>query len=87
MKADVTGLPVVTLEGADAAVRGDAMLAGVAAGLFGSLEEARAAMVVARDTFAPDPGRYAAYDAAYRRYLELFEALRPTYERPVPAGS
>ncbi len=30
IKADVCGLPVVTLEGEDAAVRGDAMLAGVA---------------------------------------------------------
>ena len=34
IKADVCGLPVVTLEGDDAAVRGDAMLAGVATGVF-----------------------------------------------------
>ena len=34
IKADACGVPVVTLDGEDAAVRGDAMLAGVAAGVF-----------------------------------------------------
>jgi xylulokinase len=79
IKADVCGLPVVTMEGSDAALRGDAMLAGIASGLFADLDEAAAAMVLRRDLFLPDPGLRTAYDVAYRRYLELFEALRPAF--------
>lgn len=79
IKADACGLPVVTMEGDDAAIRGGAMLAGVAAGAFADLDEAGSAMVVRRAVFTPDPGVRAAYDASYRRYLELFDALRPTF--------
>jgi xylulokinase len=87
IKADVTGLPVVTLEGVEAAIRGDAMLAGVAIGAFRDLEEAGRAMVVRRDTFVPDPTLRATYDEGYRRYVRLFDALRPLFAAaPSPAG-
>lgn len=79
IKADVCGVPVVTLEGEDAAVRGDAMLAGVAAGVFADLDEAAGAMVVRRSVFAPDIAAGRVYEDAYRRYRELFEALRPAF--------
>jgi xylulokinase len=79
IKADVTGLPVVTLEGEDAAVRGDAMLAGVAIGAFRDLEQARSAMVVSGRRFLPDPANREVYDTGYRRYRELFDALRPAF--------
>jgi xylulokinase len=79
VKADACGLPVVTLEGEDAAVRGDAMLAGVAIGLFPDLTAASAAMVAVRERFEPDPMTRGAYDDAYGRYVRLFEALRPLF--------
>ncbi len=79
IKADVCGLPVVTMEGEDAAIRGDAMLAAVAAGLFADLDEASSAMVARRAVFEPDPATRATYDVAYRRYLDLFDALRPAF--------
>jgi xylulokinase len=85
IKADACGLPVVTLEGDSAAVRGDAMIAGVAAGIFPDLEAACAAMVVVRDRYEPDPTTRAAYDDAYGRYIRLFDTLRPlfsTHGRP-----
>jgi xylulokinase len=81
IKADVCGLPVVTLAGEDAAVRGDAMLAGVAAGVFPDLEAADRALVSTKGRFEPNPANRAAYDAAYDRYNWLFEALRPEFER------
>ncbi len=80
IKADVCGLPVVTLEGEDAAVRGDAMMAGVATGTFSTLLEASAAMVVAEARYEPDPATRGVYDAAYRRYGRLFEALQPIFD-------
>jgi sugar (pentulose or hexulose) kinase len=82
IKADTCGLPVVTLQGEDAAVRGDAMLAGVAAGVYTDLDEAIAAMVTTDERYEPDPTAHRAYDAAYARYVELFEALRPMYRPP-----
>ena len=82
VKADVCGRPVLTLEGDDAAIRGDAMLAGVAAGAFADLDEAGRAMVATRRRYAPDPAAHAVYDEAYRRYIALFEALRPLFARP-----
>ena len=85
IKADVCGLPVVTLQGEDAAVRGDAMLAGVAAGVFPDLAAAAARMVHVERRYEPDPAARAAYDAAYDRYVRLFEALRPMFsDRPTP---
>ena len=79
IKADACGLPVVTLEGADAAVRGDAMLAGVACGVFQDLTQASEAMVKVDLRYEPDPATKAAYDDAYGRYVRLFESLRPMF--------
>lgn len=79
IKADVCGTPVVTMEGESAAVRGGAMLAGVVVGAFADLDEAAAAMVVRRAVFTPGAGARVTYDGSYRRYLELFEALRPAF--------
>ena len=84
IKADVCGRPVVTLDGDDAAIRGDAMLAGVAAGIFADLDEAGRAMVRTRRRFTPDPAAVGVYEGVYARYVELFDALRPLF--PHPAG-
>jgi len=82
VKADVCGRPVLTLEGDDAAIRGDAMLAGVAAGIFADLDDAGRAMVATKRRYEPEPAAQAAYDEAYGRYIELFEAVRPMFARP-----
>ncbi len=79
IKADACGLPVITLEGEDAAVRGDAMLAGVATGVFPDLAAAGAVMVLTRERLEPDPANRPAYDLAYARYIQLFDALRPLF--------
>lgn len=82
IKADVCGLPVLTLEGDDAAIRGDAMLAAVAAGIFPDLAAAGKAMVVTKRRYEPDPAAHAVYEGAYARYVQLFEALRPLFAAP-----
>ena len=65
--------------GEHSAIRGNAMLAGVAAGVFADLDEACAAMVVPNRRFEPAPSARATYDAGYQRYLELFDTLRPSF--------
>jgi xylulokinase len=80
IKADVCSLPVVTLRGSEAAVRGDAMLAGVVTGSFTDLEEAARAAVRRQAQFNPNSATQAAYDQAYQRYVRLFEAVRPLFQ-------
>lgn len=89
VKADVCEMDVITLQGEDAAVRGDAMLAGVAAGVFRDVDEAERAMVTVQDRYRPDPTTREAYEAAYRTYRDLFEALRPLFAASTgqPTGS
>ena len=79
IKADVCGLPVITLRGEDAAVRGDALLAGVAAGTFRDLAEGSRAMVSVDRRHEPDPLAGRTYAASYDIYRNLFEALRPVF--------
>lgn len=79
IKADVCATPVVTMAGEGAAIRGGAMLAGVAAGVFADLGEAGAAMIVRRAVFNPDASAGATYERSYHRYLELFDTLRPAF--------
>lgn len=87
IKADTCSMPVVTVRGTGAAVRGDAMLAGVATGTFASLTEACEAAVRPDARFEPDAGSAAAYEAAYQRYIDLFEAVRALFNWPEAATS
>jgi xylulokinase len=82
IKADACGRPVLTLEGEDAAIRGDAMLAGVACGAFTDLDEAGRAMVAVKRRYEPDPATRRVYNEAYATYIDLFDALRPVFARP-----
>ena len=77
IKADVLGVPVVSLETDDAGTVGCAMLAGVAVGLFRDLPEARRTMVREIGSCTPNPERQAEYDRIYRRYERLYNAVRP----------
>lgn len=77
IKADVLGLEFDTLETEDAGTIGCAMMAAVAAGLFASLNEAKAKFVRKTGSFKPDPDRHARYTEVYNRYKKLYEAVRP----------
>ena len=77
IKADVLGVPVVSLETDDAGTVGCAMLAGVAVGLFRDLPEACRTMVREIGSCTPNPERQAEYDRIYRRYERLYNAVRP----------
>jgi xylulokinase len=78
IKADVCGLPIVTLANEEAALLGDAILAGVACGSFGSVAEACDQMVAIKERIQPGEGR-GAYEKAYQRYAELNQCLGPYF--------
>ena len=88
LKADVCGLPVVTLHGTEAAVRGDALLAGVSSGAFRDLNQACQAALRFEARFEPDATTRSAYETAYTRYIQLFDTVRPLFlwaDEPVAA--
>jgi xylulokinase len=82
IKADVTGLPVRVPRDIETTATGAAVLAAVAADLYDGVAQAATAFVA----FQPhehEPEREAErlYDEAYRRYREVFYALKPVFER------
>ena len=70
IKADVIGIPVVTVPG-DAAVTGVAMLAGLGAGIYSSVEDAIRRCVSLERPIQPDPATHAAYDERFSAWREL----------------
>ncbi len=75
--ADVLGCDLTTLRAAQGAACGAALLAGVGAGVFDSVEQA-AATVRTDATIRPGDAQ-AAYDALYETYRGLYPALRDTF--------
>jgi sugar (pentulose or hexulose) kinase len=75
IKADVLGVPVMTLEQEDTAVLGDAILASVACGAHKNLDAACVAMVRLRGRIEPTIATRARYDEAFARYLAVYERL------------
>jgi D-xylulose kinase len=79
IEADITGRPVLTTTNEEAATLGAAILAGKAVGLYSSVEEAVGEMVQIKDRFEPAPGNTAVYDASFRTYVDLYNALCPLF--------
>lgn len=78
IKADVCGLPILTLMNEETALLGDAILAGAACGIFSSVDEACSQMVAIRDRIEPSLHQ-AAYEKAFQRYNELNQCLGPYF--------
>ena len=82
IKADVTGLPVRVPTSVETTATGAAILAAVGSGLHASIADAVDAFVAyEQEERRPDPERHRAYEEAYRRYRELYFALKPVFER------
>lgn len=75
MIADLIGVPVAVPEGTQFGARGAALLAATAAGRFGSIAEASAAVAGVGTVHAPDPAGAAALAPALARYREARERL------------
>jgi xylulokinase len=61
---------------------GAAVLAAVGSGVHANVAEAVAAFVAYQpEEQLPDPGRHQQYTDAYRRYREVYFALKPVFER------
>ena len=80
IKADVTGLPVRVPASVETTATGAAILAAVGARLHGSVADAVRTFVSYRpDQHEPVGSNRSAYDEAYRRYRQVYAALRPVF--------
>ena len=79
--ASVLGLPLELTVVEEGSAYGAALLGGVAAGVFGSAQEAVATCVRVRETVEPNPDWAKTYEEGYARYRELYPALRPLEAR------
>ncbi|MBI9106094.1 MAG: hypothetical protein JEZ04_05065 [Spirochaetales bacterium] len=75
MQADMYGLEVDTLEVADAAVLGAAIMAGAGIGIFESIAEGADAMVKLKDRYIPNADVNEVYEQQYKLYCRLYESL------------
>lgn len=80
--ADVLGVELVTTSAQEGPAFGGALLAGVASGVYSSIQEACAATLHIVEHTAPDPTRADAYKHAYETYRALYPALKPIISRP-----
>jgi len=82
IKADVTGLPVRVPTSVETTATGAAILAAVGSGMHSSVAEAVDAFVAYQpEEQTPDPERHEIYADAYRRYRDVYFALKPVFER------
>jgi xylulokinase len=81
LKADITGIPVITPRVTEAAAFGAALLAGTGAGLWASAAEGAERFLELTDTYEPDAARHAAYTEQYERYREVYPAVSPISHR------
>ena len=80
IKADVTGLPVRVPESVETTATGAAILAAVGSGVHATVADAVEAFVAFRpEEHQPDPERREIYDEAYRRYRDVYFALKPVF--------
>ncbi|MDU8946529.1 FGGY-family carbohydrate kinase, partial [Ovoidimarina sediminis] len=74
--ADTSGLPVRIPASADAPSTGSAVLAGVGAGHFATIDEGIAAMVRPGRSVDPIPANVTRYEEIYARHREIYPAAR-----------
>jgi xylulokinase len=80
IKANVTGLPVRVPTSIETTATGAAILAAVGSGIHAGVADAVAAFVSYRpEEHGPNPEASEAYEQVYRRYRDLYFALKPVF--------
>ena len=76
MMADITGKSIAINEESQAGVLGCCLLAATGEGLYDSFQEAADAMIRVKDFYHPNRDIFTQYDVPYKRYLDLYGALK-----------
>jgi xylulokinase len=81
--ADILDVELVTTNAQEGPAFGAALLAGVACGVYSSVQQACQQTIRTQERTAPDPTRAALYRQAYETYRALYPALRPLLSHPL----
>jgi xylulokinase len=81
MLADLYGCPVKTTASHENGALGVAILAGVGAGVFSSVEQGCDALVKVDKVQSPIPENQAAYDRFYPVYTALYQDLKARFQQ------
>jgi xylulokinase len=84
--ADVLGVELVTVNTAEGAAYGAAVLAATGAGTFADVPAACATLIQATGSTEPSPAR-ATYEEIYPLYRDLYPALRPSFKAIAQTGA
>jgi xylulokinase len=76
MKADILNRPIVSLGAAQSGTLGCIMLAGLACGIYESMEEAEKIFVKEEQTYYPNPKKHEEYNKFYKKYKKLYSAVK-----------
>ena len=84
MHSDIIGVPIyTTIENQSAGCLGDAIIAGVGAGLFKDFGEAADTMVQVDKTYRPNMEKHEEYKFYMERYMETWPAMREIVHKTV----
>lgn len=80
IKADVLGVPYVTLNREEFGVLGSAILAGYAAGVFDDLAETSQGFIQEAARFEPNLDNHITYQPFVEQYIRLFDTAKPIFD-------
>ncbi|MGM9937103.1 MAG: xylulokinase [Candidatus Ornithomonoglobus sp.] len=80
MLADTFNMPVTTVTSKEGPALGAAILAGVGAGVYPSVQEACRKVVKTKTEQAPDAAKSGEYDKFYQLYRKMYPALKDNYK-------
>ena len=76
IQADIYGKELVTLRTSEGSALGAALLAGVGAKIYASVEDSARAAIQVKESLAPNPEHVALYDRYYNVYRDLYPAVQ-----------
>ena len=79
MFSDCTGKQMITTKGSELGARGVAILAGLACGLYGNLDQTMDAVIKRDQTYTPNPQKTQKYREIYKLYKNLYEHVAPDW--------
>lgn len=81
IQADVFNVPVATLNIDEGPAFGASLIAGKAAGVFPSLEEAADELITVKHVTEPNPANVAKYEEIYTLFRGLYPALKDSFQK------
>jgi len=78
IRAEVTGLPLITIQQKEATIIGAAIMGFLGTGIFSSIEEGQEAINFVEEKFEPTQNQKI-YQQLYQEYIESLSSLKEVY--------